>query len=337
MIYFNEIVEHKEYRERIIKHFRLPIRLSANKTQFLNYLNFMREIDKDKYNNMIKMIENDFNIEAEKQLTNEPDFTMENILKPIIEEFEKTTEWQNFIKKDYSDVLIDFEGVTSTHGFYVKENDGKCFLSIDLQTANWQSLQSIIGFQTSYEELITKYTDNLIPPTSKTMRTKITGLLNAKKIMNYNQKILLDNKDSILEVIKLESKVNLNVHDIIAFYADEFIIEVTEEEMKSLMAVNYDEIENDIFESTGVKVHFRPFKLKWLNINKGCVKLYKNTFDIINISKDILLIINKIDNDIEVNTIDLENIKSSKLNEKELCDTIIKVLQEIKAYYEYTL
>lgn len=310
MMKFNEIIKDKEYRERVIKYFRLPMRLSVSEEKFLSDLEFLQEVNPEKYNEIVRLVEHDFNKEAKEQNTDSPDFTMEHILEPLIEKFEANDRWQEFLTKDYSDVLDGYEGITNTHGFYKKENDGKHFVSVDLEAANWQSLQTIIGFDKSYEELIVEYTDNLIPPISKTFRTKITGILGAKPIMNFNMKLLIDNKEVILNAVYDKTGIDLRGKTPFAFYADEFLLEIDEKTKDDLMKLNLKDIETKVYEDTGVRIHFTPFTLRWLDVEKGCVKLYKdNEYEIINISKDILLIFNKLINNVEIKDIDFEKIK----------------------------
>lgn len=310
MMKFNEIIKDKEYRERVIKYFRLPMRLSVSEEKFLSDLEFLREVNPEKYNEIVRLVEHDFNKEAKEQNTDSPDFTMEHILEPLIEKFEANDRWQEFLTKDYSDVLDGYEGITNTHGFYRKANDGKHFVSVDLEAANWQSLQTIIGFDKSYEELIVEYTDNLIPPISKTFRTKITGILGAKPIMNFNMKLLIDNKEVILNAVYDKTGIDLRGKTPFAFYADEFLLEVDEKTKDDLMKLNLKDIETKVYEDTGIRIHFTPFTLRWLDVEKGCVKLYKdNEYEIINISKDILLIFNKLINNVEIKDIDFEKIK----------------------------
>lgn len=333
MIKFDEIIKNKEYRERVIKYFRLPMRLSISEEKFRSDLEFMRKIDEQQYLNLVMLTENDFNNECIKQSTNEPDFTMEDMLKPIVDKFEASPRWQAFIENDYSDTLKDYQGITTTHQFYIKENDGKKLLSIDLVSANWQSLQKVIGFDETYEELIVQYTDNLIPPMSKTVRTKITGLLNAKKIMDYNKKLLFDNKDNILEQIKNMTNIDLTNKEPFAFYADEFIMELTEDEFNKITSLDYEVIENIVYNKTKVNIHFRPFMLNWLDLEKSCVKNYRNgEYEVINLSKDILLLINKIQNDVEIEDIDFEKIKYEKQSFVEKIKNTITKINESKIY-----
>ena len=336
MIKFNEIIKDKEYRERIIKYFRLPMRLSVSKEKFLSDLEFLKHINPEQYKMIVEFTEHDFNKEATEQNTSTPDFTMEHILEPIIDMFETNPRWQDFLKQDNSNVLSNFKGIDNTHGFYVKENNDKHFISIDLVSANWQSLQSIVNFKKPYEELIVEYTDNLIPPVSKTFRTKITGMLGAKNIMNYNKKLLFDNKEVILEAIYKETEVNLKNQEPFAFYADEFLIEIDINTKNKLNSLNIEEIEQAVYKDTGVKVHITPFTLKWLGVDKSCAKMYKNNeYAILNISKDVLLIFNKLIHGITPNEIDFEKINlKGKTNEQyfDMIRNSIKIIEDTFSY-----
>lgn len=330
MITFDRIVENKEYRERIIKFFRLPIRLSVSKEKFLSDLEFIKQTEPDFYDKIVNYTEHDFNKLAKEQDTDEPDFTMENILEPLIEDIQNSEGWREFIEGEIPDVLENYDGITNTHGFYKKDNDGKHFVSIDLKSANWQSLQDIVGFKESYEDLIAKYTDNLIPPISKTFRTKITGILGAKQIMLYNKKLLHDNKCNILKSIKDKIGIDLTNEKPFAFYADEFLIEIDKETLEKFNTVDIKVLEEDVYKDTGIQVHITPFTLKWLGINKSCAKIYKDGFEILNISKDILLIINKLLAGIEIKDVDFEGIKLKNETKEEFIEKVKVALKLVE-------
>lgn len=331
MIKFQEIVENKEYRERVIKFFRLPMRLSVSLDKFNSDMEFLSKVDSVKYNQVVEFTEKDFNKLVEEQGTKEPDFTMENVLEPLLNEIESTSGWQEFLKEDNSDVLDDYNGITNIHGFYSKENDGKHFLSVDLKAANWQSLKSIVGFSDSYEKIITEYTGNVIPPVSKTFRTKITGVLGAKKIMDYNKKLLKDNKESVLEVIYEEAGIDLIGKEPFAFYADEFLIEVDKETLNNLMDMDIESLEKQVSLKTNIDVHLTPFTLKWLEIDKGCAKLYKaNEYEVLNISKDILLIMNKVKHGIVPSELDYLKVNTRDRTREEFDKKIKDVVLELE-------
>lgn len=311
-----EILKTKEYRERIIKYFRLPIRLSVSEEKFKSDLEYIQETDPTFYEEMKQMVESDFNELILEQSTETPDFTFESILNPIVEEFRETKQWQEFLKKDFSEEIKKCEGASSVSGFYKPDNSGKCFLSIDLVSANWQTLQNILGFKESYEELISKYTDKKIPLTSKTIRTKITGLLSAKEIMVYNKYLLLSKKDGILLKLKEETGLDFTSETPVAFYADEFILEISQEQALKLLSLDLSELSKKV-EEVGIKVHIRPFFMKKLGLEKGYVKFHKVGYEIIGLSKDALMILNKIHNQVEIKEVDFEKISLGKRTKEE--------------------
>lgn len=334
MIKFNEIIKNVEYRERVIKYFRLPIRLSVSLDKFLSDIKFIKETNLDQYNLIVACTEHDFNKLAKEQGTDRPDFAMENILEPVLEKFRNNPRWQEFLEKDYSNVLDDFHGVKNTHSFYTKENSGKYFLSIDLEAANWQSLQSIIGFTETYEEMIVKYTSNLIPPISKTFRTKITGLLGARNIMHYNKKLIKDNYNNILTVLSRESSIKPGMTPF-AFYADEVLFEIdefTHNELKQL------DLEERVTQETGIKTHITTFKLKWLNVEKICVKVFdEKNYELLNISKDIKMLYDKDLHGIKPNDFDFEKINLRGKTRDEYIKMIKDSNNEIKRELEKSL
>lgn len=329
MIEFNQIISNDDYRQRVIKFFRLPMRLSVTKEKFLSDLDFIQKTDKEKYEMIINYTEKDFNTLVEEQGTTEPDFTMEDILDPLLDSIEKRPEWKEFMEKDFSNVLDGYDGIKKVSDFYKEENDGKNFISVDLTAANWQSLQNILGFNESYEEIIVEFTDNLIPPISKTFRTKITGILGAKNIMLYNKKLLSDNRKNILETILDYSGIDLTQKSPFAFYADEFLIEISDETLNEFNSLDLSLLESRVFQNTGIKVHLTPFKLEWLGVNKACAKIYKEDFEIINVSKDILLIMNKVltNGFVKINDIDFEGVKLNGSSKEEFIEKIEDALE----------
>lgn len=316
MTSFSEIIKNEEYLERVIKHFRIPVRTTVTKEKFDSYMEFLHGTNYEQYRFIVETTEEDFNRLCLEQETNEPDFSFESIVEQIVNDFSSSTNWQNFIEQDYSNTLEGYQGVTSTHGLYSKENDGKCFVSIDLVSANWQSLQKAVGFEESYENLVSKYTDYKIPVMSKTFRTKISGLIGAKKIMEFNKYLLRSNQNNILNTLSTVVGMELN-REPFAFYADEFLIELTQEELKKLQSLNLEEAKGAIYNATGVKVHIRPFRLKWLGVEKSCIKEHKDNYEIINISKDILLLMNKVIHPFKVNKVDFEKVKLGDKTEEE--------------------
>lgn len=118
MISFNQIIENDDYRQRVIKFFRLPIRLSVTKEKFLSDLDFIKYTDLDKYNMIIEYTESDFNTLSKEQGTTEPDFTMEDILEPILDSIEENQNgnhsWRRISLMFLMDIMESQEYMTFT-------------------------------------------------------------------------------------------------------------------------------------------------------------------------------------------------------------------------------
>lgn len=319
---FEDLVKNEEYRKRVIKLFQLPIRKTSSYNKFMNYMDFLYNTDNIFYEIVVTSFENDFIAESLRQKTSEPDMSMDYIAEKISKEISSTPGWEKFTKEDYSGTLDDYEGVTNIHGLYNKNNNGKYFLSVDLVSANWQSMQKITGIEKSYQDMVKKHTDNLSPIFSKSMRAKTTSLLDAKKIMDYNKYLLKSNKDLILKFLSTD-KVNLQ-RTPFAFYADEFLIELTKEEFENLPYLTSKE--KEILDKFGVSVHLRKFKLTWLNLNKSCIKDYGGYGEILNLSSDIKLMVAKRILNVKLDDVDFENVK----HEKELVQKVDEVAELLK-------
>lgn len=329
---FDEIVKDKEYRQRVIKFFRLPMRLTVTYEKFMSDMDFISFHNPELYSKIIELTESDFDKLCFSQDTEKPDFSLEAELTPIVEEFKENPNFKKFMLINYGEKFKqDFAFEKSkVSDFYSKNNDGKNFLSIDLVSANWQTLQNIIGFEESYEEFISKRIDLDIPKHSKTVRTKIAGMLCAKNIMDYNMYLLISNRIGILNSLFKHTGVNLLDKKPDFIYADEFITELSEEQLKLLHSLDLEEVENKIYIDSGIKIHLRPFKLKWMNVDKACVKFHKNNFEIINISKDVLLLIEKLISGYEINEVDFEKINLKGLSKDEFLNDLIEKISSLK-------
>ena len=169
-----------------------------------------------------------------------------------------------------------------------------------------------------------------------TFRTKITGVLGQKNIIDNNKKILKDNKEKILNTVFDSTGIDLRGQEAFAFSADEFLIEIDKSTLHKFNTMALPKIEGYIEEDTNVKVHLTPFTLKWLDVNKSCAKIYKDDYEILNISKDILLIFNKIENNIRFKKTDFEKIKLGKdETEVQFIRKIHSALNEIKLELKY--
>lgn len=141
-----------------------------------------------------------------------------------------TEGFQLFSAYGVNDFSIKNKGLPSGR-IYNPENNGRMFLSIDMKKANFSALHEyrsdIFGGAHTWEEFISKFTDNKHIINSKYIRQVIMGNLNPKRQTAY-EKVLMD---KLLTDI-LHAKV-IGKKYVAAFLADEIIFDVTDLENRT--------------------------------------------------------------------------------------------------------
>lgn len=142
-----------------------------------------------------------------------------------IETVRSTEGFQLFSAYGVNDFSIKSKGLPSGR-IYKPENNGRIYLSIDMKKANFSALHEyrddIFGGAHTWEEFISRFTDNKHIINSKYIRQVIMGNLNPKRQTAY-EKVLMD---KLLTDI-LHAKVISKKH-VAAFLADEIIFDVTD-------------------------------------------------------------------------------------------------------------
>lgn len=158
-----------------------------------------------------------------------------------IEAVRNTEGFQLFSAYGVNDFSIKNKGFPSGR-IYNPENNGRMFLSIDMKKANFSALHAyrndIFGGSDTWEEFISRFTDNKHIINSKYIRQVIMGNLNPKRQTAY-EKVLMD---KLLTDI-LHAKV-IGKENVAAFLADEIIFDVTDLE-------NRREVIADIYKISG--------------------------------------------------------------------------------------
>ena len=158
-----------------------------------------------------------------------------------IEAVRKTEGFQLFSAYGVNDFSIKNKGLPSGR-IYKPENNGRIYLSIDMKSANFSALHEyrsdIFGGAHTWEEFISRFTDNKHIINSKYIRQVIMGNLNPKRQTAY-EKVLMD---KLLTDI-LHAKV-IDKKYVAAFLADEIIFDVTDLE-------NRHEVIVDIYKISG--------------------------------------------------------------------------------------
>lgn len=133
--------------------------------------------------------------------------------------------FQLFSAYGINDFSIKNKGLPSSR-IYKPENNGRIYLSIDMKSANFSALHEyrddIFGGAHTWEEFISRFTDNKHIINSKYIRQVIMGNLNPKRQTAY-EKVLMD---KLLTDILHTGVINKKY--VAAFLADEIIFDVTD-------------------------------------------------------------------------------------------------------------
>ena len=184
-----------------------------------------------------------------------------NRIKDEAINFIKSTDaYQSFLEEDINQYEIVNKGFPSKDIFH-PSNDGKTFIGIDMKHANFSALHfydtDMFDHAGTWEEFISKFTDNEHIINSKYIRQVILGNCNPKRHITY-EKYLMD--------IILSGLLNRKCFDrdkVVFFSNDEIIINVSDlndnerEEQVSSIKENLKHI------STPLKIeHFKLHKIE---------------------------------------------------------------------------
>lgn len=160
-----------------------------------------------------------------------------------IESVRNTEGFQLFSAYGVNDFSIKNKGLPSGR-IYNPDNNGRIFLSIDMKKANFSALHEyrsdIFGGAHTWEEFISRFTDNKHIINSKYIRQVIMGNLNPKRQTAY-EKVLMDKLlTDILHAGVIGKKY------VAAFLADEIIFDVTDLENRHEVIADIYKISNQV-------------------------------------------------------------------------------------------
>lgn len=160
-----------------------------------------------------------------------------------IEAVRNTEGFQLFSAYGINDFSIKNKGFPSSR-IYTPENNGRIYLSIDMKKANFSAVHAyrndIFGGSDTWEEFISRFTDNKHIINSKYIRQVIMGNLNPKRQTAY-EKVLMD---KLLTDI-LHAKV-IDKKYVATFLADEIIFDVTDLENRHEVIADIYKISNQV-------------------------------------------------------------------------------------------
>lgn len=252
----------KEVKNRFIKDYKLPISI-VEEPNFSYSIEILDELynTKEKLNYLNNLIENIGEDEFFK--------VSSNIINNIIDTISKQSVYNtlsNDLLKEYPNKIN-----ASSRDIYSIQNVGKYFLSFDLVKANFQALKKyskeLVLYSNSYEDLVSKFTNEKYFIESKQIRQVIFGNLLPKKQQVIQKNII---SSTILDLV---NNTSLELNDFINATADEFVISRdTKEEIEIICK----EIESYLEKENYVGYRLETFKLNNIDDRKLFVKEYLN-------------------------------------------------------------
>ena len=210
----------------------------------------------------------------------------------ICDEFEsvqKYFEYYNKIKDDAIKHLKSKEGLKrfteddsilkpfvnsgfSSHDIFKSNFDGKHFISVDMEKANFTSLRyydpSIVDNKSTYEEFIGQFTDFSYFKKSKYIRQVIFGNLNPRRQVAYEKRLM---DGTLTDILKFTE-----ANDIVYFSNDEIVIDVTN---KTKDRENYIKILDELMNKKqleGIRLRFDVFELKRIIGIEGYIRKFSS-------------------------------------------------------------
>lgn len=195
--------------------------------------------------------------ELEKYKCEEDYFKEYNRVKDVaINAIKESEGFKKFNDEDMNNFSVKYTGLPSKD-IYKESNVDKLFVSIDMEKANFSVLNhydSSIFKSKTWEEFISKYTDNKHIVNSKYIRQVILGNCNPKRQITYEKYIM----GQVIEV--LIDEIGYYLNEIAFFSNDEIVIDMEE-------YVNC--INNKKITESKIKEYFDiPFKIELFYLRK---------------------------------------------------------------------
>lgn len=131
--------------------------------------------------------------------------------------------YQKFNEEDMNKYRVTYENLPNKD-IFKPSNDGKLFISIDMRKANFSSLyhydNSMFSGAKTWEEFISKFTENKHIINSKYIRQVILGNCNPKRHITYEKHLM----NEVLDVLIKE--VGYWFDEIVFFSNDEIVIDM---------------------------------------------------------------------------------------------------------------
>lgn len=205
-------------KERFCKDCNVPLRL-FKEPYFTDRLNLYDKYYNtlEKWDTFIKELEN---YKCEQDYFEEYNRVKDSAISDIKESFG----YKQFIEDDMNKYAVTHTNLP-TKDIFKPSNDGKLFISIDMRKANFSALKNydsgIFDSVDTWEEFISRYTDNKHIINSKYIRQVILGNCNPKRQVTY-EKYLMDG------ILDYTQKFFIPISNCVFFSNDEIVFDITD-------------------------------------------------------------------------------------------------------------
>ena len=251
-------------KERFCKDCNIPIRL-FQEPYFLDRIELF-----DKFYGTVEKW-NRFVAELQKYNCEQDYFEEYNCVKDAaINSIKESESFQRFNSEDMNKFAITHKDLPNKDIFKPTNNE-KIFISIDMRKANFSSLHSydkgMFGNADTWEQFISRFTDNEHIINSKYIRQVILGNCNPKRHITY-EKYLMDQTLSLLYDIIGEERI-------VFFSNDEIVYDTTASNLHMLSLVR-NCVEERLSTKSNIPFRVELFSLHKINGTDGyCKKIYK--------------------------------------------------------------
>ena len=251
-------------KERFCKDCNIPIRL-FQEPYFLDRIELF-----DKFYGTVEKW-NRFVAELQKYNCEQDYFEEYNCVKDAaINSIKESESYQRFNSEDMNKFAITHKDLPNKDIFKPTNNE-KIFISIDTRKANFSSLHSydkgMFGNADTWEQFISRFTDNEHIINSKYIRQVILGNCNPKRHITY-EKYLMDQTLSLLYDIIGEERI-------VFFSNDEIVYDTTASNLHMLSLVR-NCVEERLSTKSNIPFRVELFSLHKINGTDGyCKKIYK--------------------------------------------------------------
>lgn len=252
-------------KERFCKDCNIPIRL-FQEPYFSDRIKLF-----DKFYGTIEKW-NGFVTELQKYNCEQDYFEEYNRVKDAaINSIKESESYQRFNSEDMNKFAITHKDLPNKDIFKPTNNE-KIFISIDMRKANFSSLHSydkgMFGNADTWEQFISRFTDNEHIINSKYIRQVILGNCNPKRHITY-EKYLMDQTLSLLYDIVGEERI-------VFFSNDEIVYDMTTASNLQMLSLVRNCVEERLSTKSNIPFRVELFSLHKINGTDGyCKKIHK--------------------------------------------------------------